>query len=189
MENKKKTYLKPKNCRVCTFRFIPRATTQVVCSPLCALKLNVLNKSKAYDKKTKELKAGIKTRTDHADDAQISINKYARLRDHADNCISCNNVNFTGRYDAGHFLSRGAYPELRFNLWNIHKQCHWNCNIKRSGNQIAYRKRLIKKIGIERVEWLEGPHDPLKYTIEDLKRIKAIFHKKYRLLKTRLDNV
>jgi len=182
---KKKKYLKDKKCRVCEFRFIPRVSTQVVCSPKCALALNELKKSKAYDKKTKELKQGIKTRGDYADDAQVSINKYVRLRDIKDPCISCGNFH-NGRYDAGHYQTVGAFPELRFNLWNVNKQCHWNCNIKRSGNQIAYRKRLVKKIGVDKVEWLEGPHDALKYTIEDLKRIKAIFHKKYRLLKARL---
>jgi len=29
----------------------------------------------------------------------------------------------------------------------------------------------VIKIGLERVEWLEGPHDPVKYTIEDLQEM------------------
>lgn len=185
MQSKKKP-LKDKPCRVCKFRFIPRVSTQVVCCPTCALALNKIKQSKAYDKKTKELKAGIKSRGDYTDEAQVSVNKYVRLRDHADLCISCANPRFNGRYDAGHYQTVGAYPELRFNLWNIHKQCHWNCNISRGGNQIAYRKRLVKKIGIARVEVLEGYNEPLNYSISDLKRIKAIFNKKYRLLKARL---
>jgi hypothetical protein len=32
-----------------------------------------------------------------------------------------------------------------------------------------YRSNLLKKIGLQKVEWLEGPHDPKKYVIEELK--------------------
>jgi hypothetical protein len=39
-----------------------------------------------------------------------------------------------------------------------------------SGNQIEYRKRLIKKIGVERVEWLENNGNIVKkWTKEELK--------------------
>ena len=184
MAEKKKKYLKAKPCRVCTFRFIPRVSTQVVCCPNCALELNKINKAKAYDKKTLELKASIKPKSKYADEAQVAINRYVRARDFKDNCISCGR-DHSGRYDAGHYKSVGAYPELRYNLLNIHKQCHWNCNIKRSGNQIAYRKRLIKKIGIDKLDWLEGKHDPLKPSLNYLKRIKKIFNKKAKIQETR----
>lgn len=180
----KKKQLKAKPCRACKYSFFPRVSTQVVCSPNCALELNRINKSKAYDKKTRELKEKIKTRGDYASEAQTAINRYVRARDYQDNCISCGR-NHSGRYDAGHYQTVGAFPELRFNLWNIHKQCHWNCNINRSGNQIAYRKRLIKKIGVDKVEWLEGKHEPLKPSIEYLKRIKKIFTKKAKILEKR----
>jgi len=30
---------------------------------------------------------------------------------------------------------------------------------------------LIAKIGLARVEWLEGPHDTMKYTVEDLQSL------------------
>jgi hypothetical protein len=41
-----------------------------------------------------------------------------------------------------------------------------------SGNQIEYRKRLIKKIGVERVEWLEENGNQVKkWTIEELKEL------------------
>ncbi|MFK5893248.1 MAG: recombination protein NinG, partial [Pseudomonadota bacterium] len=36
-----------------------------------------------------------------------------------------------------------------------------------------YRKRLIEKIGIKRVEWLEGYCPPKKWTIDELKDICA----------------
>lgn len=181
----KEKHLKDKPCRVCTFRFIPRVSTQVVCCPTCAIALNKIKQSKAYDKKTKELKEGIKSRADHTSEAQVSFNKFIRLRDAANRCISCNR-DHSGQYHAGHYISVGSHPELRFNTYNCHKQCA-PCNNHLSGNQVRYRRYLVKKIGIGKVESLEGNHDAKHYSISDLKRIKAIFHKKYRLLKAKLD--
>lgn len=78
-----------------------------------------------------------------------------------------------------HYLSRGSHPELRFNEDNCHKQLK-SCNggsskYARKGRTVAegYRARLIEKIGLERVEALEGPHEARRYSIEDLKAIKA----------------
>lgn len=36
-----------------------------------------------------------------------------------------------------------------------------------------YRISLVQRIGAEKVEWLEGPHEPKRYTIENLEGIKA----------------
>jgi len=96
--------------------------------------------------------------------------KFIRLRDAGAPCISCgryeHEIEFTGAghvWDAGHYLSRGSHPELRFNARNIHKQCV-KCNTAPNfGSQSRtvaqnYRINLIKKVGLKRVEWLEGPH-------------------------------
>lgn len=176
MAEKKKKYLKAKPCRVCTFRFIPRVSTQVVCCPNCALELNKINKAKAYDKKTRDLKQGIKKRADYEQEAQVAFNGFIRARDSEDNCISCGRDNGC-QYHAGHYISVGADIALRYNTLNCHKQCA-TCNNILSANLVRYRRQLVKKIGIAKVEWLEGPHDVNKYTIEDLKRIKRIFNKK-----------
>ena len=65
---------------------------------------------------------------------------------------------------------------MRFEELNTHKQC-MPCNSHLSGNLINYRINLIKKIGLEAVEWLEGPHKPKKYTIENLKEIRDKYRK------------
>ncbi|WP_205968727.1 recombination protein NinG, partial [Pseudomonas viridiflava] len=52
------------------------------------------------------------------------------------------------------------------------------CNTQLSGNIVNYRLALVRRIGITNVEWLEGPHEPQKYTIEELKALTA----KYRAL-------
>jgi hypothetical protein len=43
---------------------------------------------------------------------------------------------------------------------------------------VEYRIRLVQRIGAEKVAWLEGLHPPCKYTVEEIKAIKA----KYRAM-------
>jgi len=51
----------------------------------------------------------------------------------------------------------------------------------KSGNILEYRIRLVKKIGQAAVDWLEGPHEPKRYTIDELKEIKAEYKSKLKL--------
>jgi len=58
-------------------------------------------------------KEKVKTKGQHLRDAQSEFNKYIRLRDAKEPCISCGRFH-TGQYHAGHYLTVGAKPELRF---------------------------------------------------------------------------
>jgi hypothetical protein len=53
----------------------------------------------------------------------------------------------------------------------------------KSGNLTPYRIELIKRIGLEMVEWLEGVHEPKRYTIDELKALKADYRAKVRQMK------
>jgi len=44
-----------------------------------------------------------------------------------------------------------------------------------SGNLTAYRINLIEKIGLEKVEWLEGKHEPLKLTPTQIEQMKKFY--------------
>ncbi len=55
---------------------------------------------------------------------------------------------------AGHFYSAGHYPLLRFDEDNVHLQGKSD-NYFKSGNELDYRKNLIKKIGQEKVDRLD----------------------------------
>ena len=173
--------IREKQCRVCGFRFIPRATTQIVCGHICAITLNQRRKAKEFDAETRRLKKTIKTRGDYTAEAQTSINRYVRARDSKNGCISCGRGGGC-QFHAGHYISIGKNCSLRFFLKNIHKQCA-QCNKWRGSNAIPYRIALIKKIGLLGVEWLEGPHDAKNYAIDDLIRIKKIFDKKFKRIK------
>ena len=114
----------------------------------------------------REAKAKIKTRGEYIKEAQAAFNSWIRERDYDQPCISCGRLH-QGQYHAGHYLTVGAHPELRFEPDNAHKQCA-PCNDHLSGNLIEYRKRLLVKIGPQRLEWLEGDHPAKHYSIEEL---------------------
>lgn len=188
---------KPKKCRVATCRasFVTSRMGQAVCSPACAMIDGPRHAPKARKaladierKDIKVRKEKLKSRADHLREAQAAVNEYVRLRDAHLPCISCdstpndNDLMTGSRWDAGHYRSVGACPELRFEPLNIHRQCV-KCNRNLSGNSVEYRIRLVQRIGAEKVAWLEGLHPPCKYTVEEIKAIKAEYRAKARELK------
>lgn len=132
---------------------------------------------------TKRRKEAVKSRSEWAREAQAAFNAWIRKRDAGHPCISCQR-HHEGQYHAGHYLSVGARPELRFEPLNVHLQCA-PCNTHLSGNAVLFRKGLIAKHGLEVVEWLEGPHPAKKYTVEDLKQIKDTYRKKLAELRSK----
>lgn len=173
--------MKQKKCKACGKPFIPDKPLQSVCDFKCAIELNKRNKEKRARKERKEAKEKAKTRGQWAAEAQAAFNSFIRARDEGKPCISCQR-HHQGAWDAGHYRARSVAPALRFNELNVHAQCV-PCNRHKHGNLIEYRINLVKLIGAEMVEWLEGPHDPKKYTIEELKAIKAEYSRKARELK------
>lgn len=174
-------------CR-CGAKFLPRNSLHVAASLECAIKLAELHRVKeAKEAKRREnvrdraRREKLKTLSQWLKEAQAAVNAWVRERDRHLPCISCGRFH-RGAYDAGHYRSTGAAPELRFHLDNIHRQCV-PCNQHKSGNAIEYRLGLVKRIGIERVEWLEGPHKPKKYAIAEVKAIRDDFRAKLRELK------
>lgn len=164
---------KVKKCRQCKQPFSPSMTTQVVCSPKCAIEYAKEGRKKEFRRETRNLKEKIKKRSDWAKEAQAAVNAYVRWRDRDEPCISCDR-HHEGQYHAGHYRSVGSSPELRYEPLNIWKQCS-ACNNYLSGNLVNYRINLIKKIGIEKVEWLESNHPAKHYSIDDLKEIRDKF--------------
>lgn len=129
-------------------------------------------------KEIREAKERLKTRSEYTKDAQRLFNKWVRLRDADQPCISCDwPDNGTNARHASHYRSTGACGSLRFHPDNVHASCA-QCNSVKSGNILEYRIRLIKKLGQEKVDWLECQPKARKWTIEELKEIKL----KYKVL-------
>lgn len=190
---------KPRKCQnpACSQEFTPRfSSTQKVCSPACALAIKDKHSKPARkaiaDRERREIKARkekLKSRSDHLREAQQAFNEFIRWRDriagHA--CISSGlPLDWSGNQtDAGHYRSTGAAPHLRFNENNCHAQRKLD-NRYLSGNAVDYRVGLIARIGLAAVEELEADNSVRKYTVEDLKAIKAHYRAKVRELKKRI---
>lgn len=164
-------------CKFCKKPATQRFGLNYFCDVNCAYNAaRALQAKKASKEASEQRKADrerlvkLKTRSKWLSEAQAAFNKFIRLRDAQKNCISCEGK-LGEKYDAGHYKSRGAHPELRFEELNTHAQCV-RCNQHLSGNLINYRKGLLIRIGEKKLEWLEGNHEQKKLTIEDIKNIK-----------------
>lgn len=157
------------------------------------------NKAKRADRRDlRARKEAIKTTSQWIQTLQPIFNKFIRLRDHAETCISCGRTNAQvretdgwktgGAWDCGHFLGTGGFPELRFEELNAHKQCK-SCN-GGSGkyakkNRVVsqeYEERLRQRIGDDKVDWLQGPHPAKNYIAADLKELVASYRARIREL-------
>lgn len=185
-------------CSVCRSDFVKRSMTHKACSPSCAetlgrkVALEKAEKAKRAEVKrdrldTRERKEKLKTKSKVEAEVQSIANACARERDRDLPCISCGTYS-SPSWEGGHYISVGANKTIRFELDNIHKQCHV-CNHHKGGNAIPYRINLVKKIGLARVEWLEGWHQPRHYTKDDLRGLKTYFRNKLKELKKGVLNV
>lgn len=114
-------------------------------------------KQKVANHKQRERKKAVTPLKAWQDKLQALVNQGVRHRDRGLTCCTCGNSNPT---EAGHYRSRGACPELRYELTNIHFQCH-ACNVYGSGMRAEYREFIKVKYGEAHLEWLDGPHAPL----------------------------
>ena len=151
-----------------------------MCQWKCAIDFAKDTKIKTVKKEVKEAKLKLKNRSDWLKDTQVVFNKYIRLRDQNDGCISCGSKSAFS-YHAGHYRSIGSAGHLRFNEHNCHRQCS-ACNTHLSGNLIRYRLGLIRKIGIFAVEALESNNDTIKIGIDEIKVLKKHFSDKIKTL-------
>jgi hypothetical protein len=175
---------KLKKCIVCLAEFKQFKTTKKVCSLKCAIEhaKNVSKevKAKEWNKTKKIKKEALKTKQDYIKELQIVFNRFIRLRDKDENCISCGKK-LGAKYDAGHYRSAGGNPELRFEENNVHAQCVY-CNQHLHGNLINYRLGLIDRYGLAVVDWLEINHEPKHYSIEELKKLKEYYKQQIKKL-------
>ena len=180
-----------KRCPSCRVMFVPARSGQAVCGEIeCAIAHSKSEKGQATARKAlselgrKELRASkdrMKTNGQYMREAQAAFHAWVRARDASQPCISCGR-HHEGKYDAGHYRTVGSNPALRFEPLNCHKQCV-PCNQHKSGDIVNYRISLVLRIGQDKVDWLEGPHEPRRYTIDDLKAIRADYKARLKQLK------
>ena len=162
-------------CKICKTKYTPKNNYDETCSETdCRVKwaMQVVEKQKeAKRKKEKsELKEKVKTKSNYENELQKEINTIVRLIDYGSICHSTlKPLNY--KYDAGHFMSCGSNPTIRFNLFNIYSQSV-HANRYLSGDQINFMNGLSEIYGVECKDYvlsLKGLYSPLKLTIDDLK--------------------
>jgi endogenous inhibitor of DNA gyrase (YacG/DUF329 family) len=172
-------------CPICRSEYQVYNSLNPGCSTECRIEVRrqkQLTKAAKDERRQDRMKAiKLRTRSEWLRLTQGDCNAYIRLRDEGKPCISCGKPIRLKR-NAGHYLSVGSHPELRFNEFNINLQDE-RCNSYLSGNSVEYRKGLIERYGIKIVEWLEGPHQPKHYSIDELERLRAEFRAKAKALK------
>lgn len=132
--------------------------------------------AKQWSKEKKVIKEKLMTKSDKLNLAQKVFNTFIRLRDNGKPCISCDKP-LIGKFDAGHFFSVGAYPNLRFNEKNVFGQCV-HCNRDKHGNIKEYDLRLQNILSEQEYnQLLEDRNKPLKLSFNEVDEL----IKKYRL--------
>ncbi len=189
---------KPPKCKNCKQPFERSRPGQKVCGADCAGALAVSQRAKQerIERKRKEAlerrdvalrKEAMKPLAKWIAEAQTAFNAFIRARDAGKPCICCGKHTTTqyssgGIWDAGHYRSRGSAGHLRFHEDNCHAQLK-QCNRFGSGRAVDYRLGLIARIGLERVEALEADNTIHKWTIEEVKQIKATYKSKLKELR------
>lgn len=99
---------------------------------------------------------------------QIKVNKLVRQLDSELPCISCGRTEWG---DAGHYMSIGSTPQMRYNLWNIHGQCR-ECN--NNFSKANYEQGLISRYGegiCDKIqEYRYFSKKMLKFELEEMER-------------------
>lgn len=181
--------MKKRKCKECKefftphpSMFLPPTCEKMKCRQDYAMK-HLSNKAKEKKKTNRKAlkefnQQDVKKQTITAKEV---VQEYARLRDINEPCISCRKPT-AKQWDGGHYMNAQYFSAVRLNTLNINKQCS-HCNDWNNENKADYRKHLISKIGLEKVEWLEQQKSVKKYTAEYLNRFIKIFRKRVRILK------
>ena len=168
--------MKPKKCRECSEMFIPRNSLQVACSIKCALLLQKKKAIKQAQKEKRDWYSENKTLGNYEAEAKKVFQKWIRLRDSNIPCMACGTMTAT-EYHAGHLYKAEIYSGVIFDERNVHKCCK-KCNVFLNGNELNYRKNLVKKFGEQWVNQLEEDAQATrnkKYTKEELIEIKKTY--------------
>ena len=172
-----------KKCRTrgCNNTFEQYNTLQTVCYT-CLIERGRKQRERDERRVHRKAKERVKSRSDWMRETQSAFNAYIRARDARDGCISCDKpATWSGQWHASHYRPAGVCTALRFHEWNVHKSCSI-CNNHKSGNLIEYRARLIEKVGLDAVEWLESQNKTHKWDVDDLREIRAMYRKKLKEL-------
>ena len=119
---------------------------------------------------------------------QDVFNEMIRLLDANENCIACNksdaeipDIYTGGKFDCGHYKTRGAFPQLRFHAPNAFKQCK-GCNggsnyfsAKRETVNTQFEAGIVRRFGTDHLAHLKSHHPDRKWKPGELIEMRAVF--------------
>ena len=195
--------IKQKHCKVCAGLYIPRASTQQACSPICAIAYSKAKAAKKLDREQSKSDL-MRKQIFKANDIRLQLNltqkvfnkmrkleeiDWFKSRGLEPECISCAKTNMD--WCCGHFKTVGSQGALRFDRINTYLQCNRYCNMGKSGNingcknTRGYLKGLSERFGdglagviIEHCE----ANTVKKWTCEELIEMRAGFNKEVKRL-------
>lgn len=160
----------------CGRKFVPQRSLQQCCSAICA---HMFNSEKEVSKRIKQMENNITTLGMLEESAKIQAQKWARLRDANEPCISCG-ITYATAWHGSHYFDAGVYSGTIFHPMNINKSCD-QCNLFKHGNKPGYRMGLVKKYGEDAVinlEVLAVEKRQYKYTRDELITFERIYKTK-----------
>jgi len=192
--------IKSKKCSACKEEFIPQRPLQVACSTLCAMKVADTKREKKEREQMRADRVVARAKKEAnkgywqlVKEAQAAFNAYVRFRDVVvlgQGCICCGKP-FTpnkpgGSVDAGHYISRGAAPHLRFDERNVFAQ-RKGCNRPGGTTKAGLRAGVEKRIGFEALEALEAAQYQTRadWTHDDLRTIRRLYQLKLKDLRAK----
>lgn len=174
--------MKRRKCDVCKTEYQPSRIGQEVCGVDCSIESM---KQKRVKKKTAAYKTRRKKKADsigrQLELTQKVFNQWIRWRDRDQPCISSGRMT-SPQWHAGHYVAVGnsrAGSMLRFDESNVHKQCVEQ-NMHQGAALTAYRIGLIERIGLDEVQRLEATNGTRKWSIPELKELRAEYRKRLR---------
>ena len=183
-----------KKCRICKTPFDPARPMQTACGFECAIAhANRISEKKAREKELedrrdiKRRKEALKRPKTLKAEAQAAFNAYRRTSDlmAGYRCICCDQPfepqKPGGAVDAGHYLSVGSAPHLRFNEINVNAQ-RKNCNRPGGTTREKFRAGMIRRYGLEAVQALEADRSEPRYRDDDYRRIRDEYKQKLKEL-------
>lgn len=199
--------LKPKRCKECGGFFTPMRPMAVVCGLECSARYATKQSEKKRSKAAKEERAqtrarkeAMKPRKEFLAEAKQAVQRFRRLEElkKGSPCMSCQRSQAEvegadgwkpgGAWDGGHFMGKGARPELALEPLNVWLQCK-SCNAgsgkyARKGYTVNanFETNLRATQGDALVDWLKGPHEPKHYDTDELKDIRDHYRKRAREL-------
>lgn len=186
---------KPRKCPECHQPYVKRRAVQPTCGALlCQESYAIKVAAKAAWKREKMQRAADRSklkamlpRKHYVSALGAAHRAWVRARDEGKPCISCDTIlvrrgQLGGDYDAGHARSVGSAKHLEFDDRNVHGQCK-RCNRRLGGNYAEYLARLPARIGQEAFDALMCDQEPRKYSIDDLKALRALYVAKLKELK------